>query len=465
MSGTGHRARGIALMAIMSVWAGGATAQTLTVEEAVRIALERNVGIIGAEAGLDDARSAQYSALAGVLPNVSLTATRSGFWQNERTGSQVFGGFVIPTLKSDLEQYSTSPVFNASWQVLNLSSLTGLSAARTGVRAALDRQQARRNDVSYETRQKFYDVARSVRTADVNANALSLARDEERRVRALFEVGSVSRSDLLQAQVRTAQSELDSLVSRNDVLVKRIALSDQLGMAEQDMAPVDTNLTATVQAFDEQLVLEEAKRNRPDLNAAESEYLAARASLRAANFRRLPWLSLNGSATLQPMSSFKTTTFEVFTDSTQTTTTPVSPGIVQSGSSENELQYSASVSLNWNLFDGFATDAGIAAARAREMRAKSVHDQMQRNLSGEVRLVLVRYREATEGLQVAIRALESAEESHKLIQQKYNVGSSTILELINAQVQLQRAANDEVSARAAIKVAEAGVARVRGTSQ
>jgi outer membrane protein TolC len=330
---------------------------------------------------------------------------------------------------------------------------------------ALDRQQARRNDVSYETRQKFYDVARSVRTADVNANALSLARDEERRVRALFEVGSVSRSDLLQAQVRTAQSELDSLVSRNDVLVKRIALSDQLGMAEQDMAPVDTNLTATVQAFDEQLVLEEAKRNRPDLNAAESEYLAARASLRAANFRRLPWLSLNGSATLQPMSSFKTTTFEVFTDSTQTTTTPVSPGIVQSGSSENELQYSASVSLNWNLFDGFATDAGIAAARAREMRAKSVHDQMQRNLSGEVRLVLVRYREATEGLQVAIRALESAEESHKLIQQKYNVGSSTILELINAQVQLQRAANDEVSARAAIKVAEAGVARVRGTSQ
>jgi outer membrane protein len=99
------------------------------------------------------------------------------------------------------------------------------------------------------------------------------------------------------------------------------------------------------------------------------------------------------------------------------------------------------------------------------MRAKSVHDLMQRNLSGEVRLVLVRYREATEGLQVAIRALESAEESHKLIQQKYNVGSSTILELINAQVQLQRAANDEVSARAAIKVAEAGVARVRGTSQ
>jgi outer membrane protein len=465
MSWKGQTAGVVVIAALLVSWAGSAVAQTLTVDQAVQKALERNIGIVGAEAGLDEARSAQYSALAGVLPNASLSASRSGFWQKDRTGTQVFGGFVIPTLKSDLEQYSTSPTFNASWQVLNLASLTGVSASRAGVRAAEQRRQAARNDVSYATRQKFYNVVKAIKTSEVNSNALGLARDEERRVRALFEVGSVSKSDLLQAQVRTAQSELDSLVSHNQVIVQRIVLSDQMGIPESEMGAVDTSLTTTFQNYDEAKILEEAGQNRPDISASEAEYHAAKASLRAANFRRLPYVSLSGSAVLKPRSTFRVETFEEFTDTTQTTTRPISPSIVQTGSSENNLQYSAAIALNWNIFDGFATDAGIASARARVLRARSSLEQLQRNLAGEVQQTLLTYREASEGLLVAERALESAEESHKLIEQKYNVGSATILELINAQVQLQRAANDEVSARAAIKVAEAAIARVRGRNE
>lgn len=451
MSWMGQGARGLALVAVAMVSAGGAAAQSLSVDEAVRLALEHNVGIVGAKASLDEARGAQYSALAGVLPSVSLNASRSGFWEDNSTGAQVFGTTVFSTPANDFEQYSTNPTLNGSWQVLNLASLTGVTAARTGVRAAQDRLQARRNDVSYETRQKYYDVVRAVLTAEVNAKSLGLARDEERRVRALFEVGSVSRSDLLQAQVRTAQSELDSLISRNAVLSKRIALADQLGMAESDMAAVDTTLTTSVQTYDTTQIIDEAASNRPDLSAAEREFNAAKASLRAANFRRLPYLSLNGSATFSPSSSSKTTILA--SDSTI------------AASNESDRQLRASIAINWNIFDGFATDAAIASARARRMRAQSAYEQQRRNLEGEVRQVLLAYREATEGLQVAIRGLESAEESHKLIQQKYNVGSATILELIDAQVQLQRAANAEVGARAAIKVAEAAVARVRGARQ
>ena len=71
---------------------------------------------------------------------------------------------------------------------------------------------ATRNDVILETRTRFYNVVKAVRLAEVSAGALKLARDDERRVKALFEVGSVSKSDLLKARVRTSQSELDSLL-------------------------------------------------------------------------------------------------------------------------------------------------------------------------------------------------------------------------------------------------------------
>jgi outer membrane protein TolC len=53
----------------------------------------------------------------------------------------------------------------------------------------------------------------------------------------------------------------------------------------------------------------------------------------------------------------------------------------------------------------------------------------------------------------------------KLTQQKYNVGSATILDLIDAQVQLQRARSQGVAALATIRVAEATLDRARGRAE
>ena len=66
---------------------------------------------------------------------------------------------------------------------------------------------------------------------------------------------------------------------------------------------------------------------------------------------------------------------------------------------------------------------------------------------------------------MARRGLESATENLKLTQEKYNVGSATILDLIDAQVSLQRAQSDTVVGLAAIRVAEAQLNRVRGRAE
>ena len=68
-----------------------------------------------------------------------------------------------------------------------------------------------------------------------------------------------------------------------------------------------------------------------------------------------------------------------------------------------------------------------------------------------------------EGL--ARQTLESATENLNLVQQKYNVGSATILDLIDSQVQYNRAQSDLVSALASIRVSEATLERVRGKGE
>jgi outer membrane protein TolC len=315
-----------------------------------------------------------------------------------------------------------------------------------------------RADVRFATKQRFYATVKAMHLARVQARALRLARDDERRVRALFEVGSVSKSDLLKAQVRTASAQLDSTLADHDVITQRLFLAGQLGIPEAELGDVDSTLSNEHATLDPTGVLEEARKNRPDIQAAEADAKAAELALRSAHWQRLPSLVLEGSMTPRSTTDSKQT---VFTDVTLPNDT-LGTGTTNFVSKTN---YSGRFFVSLPIFDGFATDSRVATARSQLLNAHETRDALLRNLVSEVRQALLSYQEATERESLSRRAVESASENMNLIQQKYNVGSSTILDLIDAQLQLQRSASELVSALADIKIAEAGVDRVRGKGE
>jgi outer membrane protein TolC len=365
-------------------------------------------------------------------------------------GAQVLRGGIV----TDVERYTRNLSVSGSWNVLNFSNLRNYSAARTGVQAAEHFLTASQQDVIYNTRRQYYEVVRAVKLSDVATGSLRLARDDERRVRALFEVGSVSKSDLLRAQVRTSQSQLDSLVRRHAVTVQRNLLARQIGITESQMGDVDTVLTVEIRDFNEEQLLTEAEQNRPDLKAVDAEWRSAKASHSAARMARLPYVTLSGSMGWNPWTHQKTTD-----DSAGVLFTP------QSVKQESDRTLSGTVAITWDIFDGLATDSRIASARARLLRAEEQRDLVRRSLAQDVHEAWITYREAIEADALARRSVESATENLNLTQQKYNVGSATILDLIDAQVQLLQAQSDMVSAQAGIRVAEAGVERIRGTGR
>jgi len=434
----------------------------LTVETAVQMALQRSSQILGAEASLEDARSGLYRSYSGILPQVQITGSRSASVREQLRGTQSFSGLIFPTARQDFTGYTNSPTVSGSWNFLDLTALSNYSSARSSLHAAELAHKSTRQEIALDIRRKFYDVVKAFHLARVSGQALRLARDDERRVRALFNVGSVSRSDLLKAQVRTAQSELDSLAKHNAISVTRITLATSIGIAEREMGEVDTVLVASPQAYDEGQILTEAVKARPDIQSAKAEWDAARASLRASNFLRLPYLSVSGSATYRPVSKSKTTLFEKIDQTTGAIIQVYDPPLESSSRSDVDRLYSGQIGFTWNIFTGFGNEASIASSRARVMRAKDTFESLERNLAGEVQQILQTYREVVEGYNVTQRAIESATENLKLTQQKYNVGSSTILDLIDAQVQLQSAQSDAVSALAGMRVAEAAVEKVRG---
>ena len=436
-----------------AVWlsTGAAAQPVLTADDAVRLALEHNSQIINASAAVLDARGGLYGAYSSLLPSLSAGVSRSGSKTTNQRGVQVYGGrLAVPSTTDEYVSYSTSPTLSGSWSVLNVSSLSTLSSARSGLKGAQWRRLATRGDVALEARRQFYEVVKAAKMMGVSENALQLARDDERRVHTLFEVGSVSRSDVLKARVRTAQSQLDSIAARQSVLVQRDLLASFIGLEEARLGEVDTVLTVTPREYEEVSLLREAEANRPDLKAAEADMKAARAGLTAARLSWLPYVALSGSATYHPVST-----------STSTVRDTVGK-LTISGRNEADRQVSGRVALNWDFFDGLATSSRNASARARLARVQAAYDVLRRNLAGEVHEALLTYQQALGAEAVAGSAVESATESMKLTQQKYNVGSATILDLIDAQVQLQRAQSQLVSALAGIRVAEARLDQVRG---
>ena len=445
--------RPVALLILFAVvLPAAASSAPLTADEAVKIALQQNSNIVQSEATVLSARSGLWSAYSRVMPSLGVDATRSGSFTREASGTQAFGARAFPSSSFDSERYSGSYGLSGNWSVFNPSAIAGLSAARSAMRGATYSRTASRADVRLETRRRFYSVVKAMHLARVSSQALRLSRDDERRVRALFEVGSVSKSDLLKARVRTAQSQLDSLLSDHAVISQRLALAQQLGIDEQQLSEVDSTLTAAHQDVDAAAVLAEARHQRPDLVAAEAELRSAELGLRSAHWARLPSLSLSGSYTPTSVSSSK-----FFTAASRDTATETK--------SEARRSWGGQLAVNFNLFDGFATDARVAAARSQLLRSRETRDALLRNLEGEVRQTLLSYQESVEREGLTRQALESAAENLNLVQQKYNVGSATILDLIDSQVQLQRAQSDLVSALADIRIAEAAVDRVRGKGE
>lgn len=457
--------RGKTLVVAVAVIAAGtwtaarnAGAEVLTADRAVQLALRQSSQSIQAEAGVLDAKSRRWSAYSGILPRISADYARTGSFTDNQpvSGPRVVGGQVIlANGLLDVESYSSGTTLSGSWPILSLSALKTFNSAGSALKASQFQRTAARHQVATDTRRQFYEVVKSIKLAEVSDGALRVSRDNQRRVQALFEVGSVSRSDLLKAKVQTAQSELDSLTKHHNVTVQRFALASLIGIREQDIESVDTLLVVEARDYEEGALLAEAAKNRPDLKAAEASLRSAKAALTSAHASRLPYVTVSGSVNVKPHFDQKSTT------DTLAGTAPIVNGF----SATDDREWRGTVAINLDLFDGFVASSRTASARAGLLRAQDARDALQRNLASEVHEALSRYREIVAGYEVALRALESATENLKLTQQKYNVGSSTILDLVDSQVQLQQAQSDVVSALAGIRQAEAELNRVVGRGE
>ncbi len=99
----------------------------------------------------------------------------------------------------------------------------------------------------------------------------------------------------------------------------------------------------------------------------------------------------------------------------------------------------AGVSLRWNLFNGFADKTRIEEANQAVARAKAQERQIDSAVSLQVRRAYLDLKAAQERIQVAEAAVAEAEESLRIVKNRYENGLNNVTDLLRSETALLEA--------------------------
>ena len=423
------------------------TGERWSLARCIAAALQQNGDVRVAHARSRQASGSALSAWSNILPSLTLGATANRFWPEKnsiftivRKGPTDITGFLTRSDERSID---------ATLQT-NIISLPGWSEKRRQDRlkhSAEYTESETRNQVVFNVKQQYFNLLKAERLAAVARESERLARDEETRSEALFEVGTVARGDVLKARARRAQTQLDRIHAYNQVAIQTELLKQIVGLPPATRIAVEPILEGDVAIPDSASSVRAALVNRPRLASALATERAARAGLFGAQTARLPSLTGNYTA-----ARFRRTD----------TVDSLGPGGPIQGDPTYTTQRQGELRVSLPIFEGLTIEGNIRQAKGVLAEAEANRRQLELNVAVEVQRAWLTLREAVERIGVAREGRVSAEEDYNFSKSRYELGAGTFLDLLNAEVSLAQARQSEVEALADARVAEADLERAIG---
>ena len=393
-------------------------AQTLSVDEAVRVALENKASITNAQKDIDIARLNRNSSASLLFPsiNASNSFRETTYGSSFLSGGESFSGGV--TLSQNLFNFGGK--VNTVRQSDNTYSISKIQKRETSARVIL-------NVYTF-----YYQFLKDSELFEIAQEDLALSQKQLDLVKQQFDLGAVSRTDYLKASVRfgTAKSTLlNRELSKNNSLKN---LRNSMGLIGKDVViklPKDVEINLIIPSFDEayQIML----KNSPSLNILDRRVTSAKINVKQNWASSLP--SLNMSIGYNASSSEQLTK-QYFED--------------------NYIK-SANLTLSIPIFNGFRNRNDIKISKLQLSQRESSYSSAIKDSQVELSTLINRLKNYEELIPILEEVLLSAEEDLKLALQKYELGSADILELLNAQLAVIQASSSLVNTKydAAIQLA------------
>ncbi|MGH7505798.1 MAG: TolC family protein [Longimicrobiales bacterium] len=415
-------------------------AQTLRLEDALRMARTNNPDYLKALNDADVAGAGVRQAWGAFLPQASADMGWNLSSSTTITGLDDFGE---PIRREDplvSQRSSASQGVGLSMTLFDGGRmLRNLSAARATV-ASTDAQIAtQRSMLITRVTTDYYDAIRTLRLVEVEELNLASAQERQERTQAQFEIATASQVDVLQAgrNVVTAQQRL--VMARANANKARLQLTQTIGVDATTPFELESTLPEVFDpsALDADALVARGLQVHPLMLQAEAGAATARARTSAARGTR--WPTIRGSFGFNRGMSLPS--YDALGE--------VNP---------QNRSWGGGISISLPIFQNFQTSYQIEQAEAQEKDASQERRRMALQVEREIRSALIDLESAYEGLQLATRSAEMSAEQMQLAEEQYRIGSLDFLQmqqLIDANLAAQRQAVDAqfafITARATLE--------------
>jgi len=434
--------------ALIIVWLGGGVAraggQTLSLSEAILVALKKNPGLkaTGMEAAAAEADIAR--ARARFLPRLDFTES----YTYSDNPTQVFMSklnqrrftqqdFLLHNL-NEPTPYSnfrtglslSQPLFQAGEAYL------GYQQAKIKREMAAARVLGRRQELTFQVTRAYFGLQLARENLRVASKAVDTARLHYKLVQQRYREGAVVKADVLSAQVHLAKLRQEKLIAANRVRVAQSALDTLLGgpgAASRPLSPPPREPAPLPGSLEELLKL--ARDHRPDLKRLE---LAARVAQK--EYAKARWNYLPRARVVMAYNVDQRTLFGPSGDS-----------------------FTVMALLHFNLFNGLADLARVRKSKVQEAQVRELRRELLDRIRHQVTEAVLNLKTAHKRHQVARAAVEEARESLRLIRLRYREGLTILVDLLTAEDAAREAEFNRLGALFDTHISQAGLELALGT--
>jgi len=392
-------------------------AQRLTIDDAIRTALQKNPGILAAIQQIRVTSGQVVQVRAALLPTLQ---ANSGYGvESDTLADASFTGNAIGN--------------NQAWNVaiqINQSLWSGwknqadFSAARLANESAFYALRQTIDTTVADTKTLFYEVIFNRALIRVREESVAVLQSQLQDQQSRFEAGTVPRFNVLQAEVALANAIPPVIQARNALRISQFALVKQLGLdypSDPSLVPFDIvgQLDYSPIKLDLKEAVFAALARNPSLKIQRQNILINNEQLKAALSGFQP--TLNATAGYQ---AFNVPTSSNLDDAV------------------NGLFFG--VTGSWNIFDGLATVGATEAARASLRQSMINSDNSARGVELDVQRAVSNLIEAQEVIDSQRANVVQATEALRLSRERLDAGAGTQLDVLNAQVSLLQTQTTEL---------------------
>jgi len=411
---------------------------SLTLEQALRLAAEKNRDV---QKALEYRRWVQGKYLeerSAVLPQLTLTASGT---RNYDASQQAFFRDLPPEFGAifAFEQDVATTELGLRQALFTWGKVgAAIRAAKVGLLTAEDQLRYQRQVVERDVTAAFYDVLLAKELVSIAKQNLAQKQRHHDEAQKRYTLGTATDYDVLAAKVAVDNARPEAIRAHNAVAnaKKRLAL---LLASERDVDAVGTLAVEPTPVPATETAIAEAVARRPDLKQLEHRravYNELLTIAKAANKPRLDLIAGLGHTWLDL------------------------PAIKSDGKT-----WHAGIYLSFPFFDGFATKGRVAEARSDFATAQLEETQLREAIALEVQAAVDALEEASQVVLALSGTVEQAERLLQMAEQGYEFGVTTRLEVDDSQLALVQARGGLARAQRDYRVARVWLEYVTGAME